>query len=60
MGVSQKMTKDDRGGGERVWQKKTYDNDETGGKREKNTYSTIRHSNHDNLAVKVKPFPSGA
>ena len=53
------MTKDDRGG-EGVWQKMTDDDDEAGGRREKNTYITIRHSNHDNLAVKVKPFPSEA
>ena len=38
----------------------TDDDDEAGGRREKNTHSTIRHSNHGNVAVKVKPFPSEA
>ena len=38
----------------------TDDDDEAGGRRKKNTDSTIRHSNHGNVAVKVKPFPSEA
>ena len=44
-------------GWEGFWQKMTDDNDEAGGRREKNTHSTIRHSNHGNAAVKVKPVP---
>ena len=36
------------------------DDDEAGGRRKKNTHSTIRNSNHGNVAVKVKPFRSEA
>ena len=50
------MTKEWEG----VWQKMTDDDDKAGGRREKNTYRTIRHSNHGNIAVKVKSFPSEA
>ena len=46
-------------GGEGVWQKMTDDNNEARGRR-KNTHSTIRHSNHGYIAVKIKPFPSQA
>ena len=38
----------------------TDDDDEAGGRREKNTQCTIRHYNHGNIAVKDKPFPSEA
>ena len=47
-------------GGEGVWQKMTDDNDEARGRRKKTIDSTIRHSNHGNVSVKVKPFPSEA
>ena len=46
-------------GGKGVWQKMTDDDDEAGGRREKK-HSTLRHTNHDNLGVKVQPFPSEA
>ena len=38
----------------------TDDDDEAGGKREKALTRFIKHSNHGNVAVKVKPFPSKA
>ena len=36
----------------------TDDDDEASVEGEQMTHSTIRHSNHGNWAVKVKPFPS--
>ena len=38
----------------------TDDNDKAGGRREKRLTALKRQSNHGNLAVKVKPFPSEA
>ena len=36
------------------------DDDDEAGVEEKNTHNTIRHPNHGNVAVKVKPFLSEA
>ena len=47
-------------GREGVWQKMTDDDDEAGSRKEEDNHSIIRHSNHGNVAMKVKPFPSEA
>ena len=57
-GVSQKMTKDDRGGGAGVWQKMTDDDDEAGGRREKKLTALQDTLFHRNVAVKGKPSGS--